>query len=102
MPHAAGRHRPIGWERLEAQRREQADRLRSGQAHRRLYGTAAYQRFRLAFLAEHPVCQDCGRAGASEVHHARKLREHLGDLVDGRTCLALCKPCHDVRTGRGE
>jgi 5-methylcytosine-specific restriction enzyme A len=61
--------------------------------------SAAWQRERLAYLHEHPLCEDCLEQGkteaATEVHHM--------DYVHKPHWLrALSMGCHSVRTRRGE
>lgn len=38
-------------------------------------------------------CEDCGRAGAMEVHHLQPLRAG-GDPYDLAGLIVLCRPCH--------
>lgn len=108
MAQAAGKHQPRGREFVKAQQQKIAEKARAKQTHRKLYGRACYQRFRLAFLAEHPLCADCKERRetperqATEVHHVRKLELHPEDLCDAEHCRALCKKHHDERTGKGE
>lgn len=56
------------------------------------------------FLAENPLCAECGRHGidaaATVVDH---IKPHKGDMVlfwDQSNWQSLCKPCHDSKTGR--
>ncbi|TXH46246.1 MAG: hypothetical protein E6Q97_29990 [Desulfurellales bacterium] len=55
-------------------------------------------------LRAYPLCADCANAGrvvvATEVHHRVALRN--GGTHDSDNLLSLCKPCHSVRTARGE
>jgi 5-methylcytosine-specific restriction protein A len=53
----------------------------------------------MGVLCERPFCEDCG-GFANEVHHIVKLRD--GGTHDPSNLLALCKPCHQKRTARGE
>ncbi len=80
----------------------EADR---GNSTERGYGSD-WQRLRLAFLQQHPLCQDCqavGRtAAASEVHHVQKVSAAPELRLDWDNLRALCKPCHNRRTARGE
>ena len=62
---------------------------------------ADWRRFRAAFLAEHPECEDC-RGVSRCVHHKIKLRERPDLRLEPSNCRALCKCCHDRRTQRGE
>jgi 5-methylcytosine-specific restriction protein A len=57
-----------------------------------------------AFLAEHPLCAECARRGAtalaSVVDH---IQPHRGDqdlFWDRSNWQPLCKPCHDRKTAR--
>ena len=67
-----------------------------------------WRAFRLAYLVEHPLCEDCKAIGritsATEVHHLiRRCDDPDGrHWFDPEQLVALCKPCHSVRTGRGE
>ncbi len=80
-----------------------ADRLR-GNAAERGYGS----RWRVArgrFLRKHPLCAECLRQGrlspATVVDH---IIPHRGDMKlfwDESNWQALCKDCHDQKTGSG-
>ena len=63
-----------------------------------------WRKVRAMFLRAHPLCQDCQAAGrvtmASEVHHLIKVRD--GGAHRDDNLVALCKPCHSARTGKGE
>ena len=39
---------------------------------------------------------------SNEIHHVQRLAEHPEAKYDERHLKALCKPCHQVRTARGE
>ena len=64
---------------------------------------AAWQACRAAYLAEHPLCEECERQGrvtlAEEVHHVEGF-VGLDDerRLDGNNLEALCKRCHRVKT----
>lgn len=81
--------------------RPRAPRPRVRHENKQVYDSQAWQRFRLAYLAEHPLCADCEHV-ATEVHHRRGLREHPEDAYDPEQCMSLCKSCHSKRTARGE
>ena len=65
-----------------------------------------WQRFRLYYLALHPLCKDCeaeGRVGAAtDVHHRKKLKDHPELKYEEENLMALCSEHHDQRTARGE
>lgn len=63
---------------------------------------AVWRRFRVWFVARHPVCEDCGRMPTKEVHHKQKLADHPELRCVESNCLGLCKRCHSIRTKRGE
>ena len=56
-----------------------------------------YSIVRLEYLDSHPVCEVCGQAHASEIHHqAGKVGERL---TDKKHFLAVCRQCHfDIET----
>lgn len=62
---------------------------------KRRYGSA-WQRIRKQYVAEHPLCEECRKAGrltpVQEVHHIRPLS--AGGTHDPDNLMALCKPCH--------
>lgn len=103
MPIRAPVHLPPGVTvATRARRRYDAER---GSASARGYDRR-WERFRAWVLATWPLCRDCEAAGrvtaSNEVHHIAKLRERPDLRLDPDNVLALCKPCHDTRTGRGE
>ena len=57
-------------------------------------------------LAMNPICEDCLTQGlatpAIDVHHVKKVSENPDLRLDLDNLRSLCKPCHSVRTGRGE
>lgn len=68
----------------------------------KLYCTRAWLDGRTAFLAIHPLCAECEKAGrltaACIVDH---IVPHQGDLAlfyDQDNWQPLCKPCHDRKT----
>jgi 5-methylcytosine-specific restriction protein A len=65
-----------------------------------------WQKLRLAKLRQDPLCADClenGRTtGAEEVHHRAKVADEPQLRLDMDNLMSLCKPCHSVRTARGE
>jgi 5-methylcytosine-specific restriction protein A len=65
-----------------------------------------WQRVRLGFLQDHPLCVDCGAKGivtvATDVHHVLKIADYPELRLDPRNLMALCHGCHAERTARGE
>lgn len=65
-----------------------------------------WEKARLTYLGDHPLCVDCERNGrttaATVVHH---LIAHKGDpdlFWDQDNWEASCTACHNKRTARGE
>ena len=63
-----------------------------------------WDRFRKAWMAKHPLCRKCGRAG-KVLDHIRPLhtiapweRITLKELLDVQNVQTLCRPCHDEKT----
>ena len=56
----------------------------------------AWKQVRKRYLAAHPLCEDCQKAGrvtpAAEVHHIQPLSK--GGTHDESNLRALCKPCY--------
>ena len=54
------------------------------------------------------ICEDCAASGKAfspqrvEWHHPIKAESRPDLMVDPSNCRWLCKPCHSVRTSRGE
>ncbi len=74
-------------------------------AWRRLYRAKKWKWTRMVVLREEPFCRDCEArnetTASSEVHHKqRPLCET--EFYRRDNLMALCKPCHAVRTARGE
>ena len=61
----------------------------------RRYGSA-WRHIRAAYIAAHPLCEECEKAGrltsAREVHHILPLSQ--GGDHRTENLMALCKPCH--------
>ena len=79
------------------------EQLRGSSAKRGYDGR--WRKFRLWFLADHPLCQDCGEdhpSAATEVHHVKKVREFPELQFFEDNCMALCHDCHSRWTLRGE
>ena len=72
-------------------------------ANERGYGYA-WQKARKAFLATHPLCEECKKRGlyvkATDIDH---IKAHRGDkklFWDKNNWVALCHSCHSKKTAR--
>ena len=65
-----------------------------------------WARCRAAFLALHPLCDDCRAQDlyttATEVHHVLKLADYPELKFESTNLMALCHTCHYARTINGE
>lgn len=82
----------------EARRYERYDRDPST---RKSYGRT-WKRIRDRYIHEHPLCEQCEKAGrmtpAQEVHHIKPLRD--GGTHDASNLMSLCTSCHSTITAR--
>jgi 5-methylcytosine-specific restriction protein A len=53
---------------------------------------AAWQQISADYLAEHPICQRCGRTQSALIHHVVSKRRGGND--DDTNLRALCRLCH--------
>lgn len=88
----------------ERQRKADVD-ARRGSASARGYG-ARWRAYRLAFIAEHPLCVQCAERGevsaTTDVDH---IIPHRGDerlFWDPANHQGLCHPCHSAKTSRAD
>lgn len=55
-----------------------------------------WQKLRELYLAKHPLCAECEKAGrftpATEVHHIKSFAD--GGSDHNSNLMGLCKPCH--------
>ena len=91
---------PVGQKYCEEHRKMHPEDSRSASA--RGYG----RRWKAskAFLASHPLCEECLKRGrytkATVVDHIVPHRDDPKLFWDRRNWRALCKRCHDKKTGR--
>ena len=88
----------------EAHQREADARYRKFErdpAINKRYGHA-WRKIRAAYVAEHPLCEDCEADGrltpVQEVHHIRPLSH--GGTHDASNLRSLCKPCHSRQSAK--
>jgi 5-methylcytosine-specific restriction enzyme A len=80
------------------------ERLRGQDEVNKLYHREPWTSFRLAFLAQNPICQklinglQCDRP-ATLVHHLRSPRNFPDGFVDPENVAALCVACHPPSEG---
>lgn len=99
------RHREAGLARQAEQERARQRAAPVSEFKReasRLYGTAAWQKMRLAQLAREPLCKACTARGhivpATVVDHVRRHGNDVNRFFDANNLQSLCKPCHDHKT----
>lgn len=99
MPNRPAIHRPAARPRTPP-RRERGTTSERGYDH-------DWQRLRAAYIAEHPLCEECERKGstvvADDVDHKRAFQGREDPLrLDWNNLRALCRTCHNQKTkGRG-
>lgn len=76
---------------------------RRGTRQERGYGVA-WQRLRVRYLSEHPLCVHCAAKGrmvaANEVDHLIDIAVRPDLRLDADNLQALCKRCHSRKTRR--
>jgi 5-methylcytosine-specific restriction enzyme A len=95
MPFQPPVHRPAGWQDRRARDREYA--IHRNKRALALMQSSAWRKARVAFLAQHPNCVDCG-ALATVVDH---IVPHRGDSTifwDRSRWQSLCSCCHGHKT----
>ena len=61
------------------------------------YLSPRWRRLRDWYIGQHPVCEMCGRAKATEVDHIRELKDG-GAAMSTSNLQALCHRCHMSKT----
>jgi 5-methylcytosine-specific restriction enzyme A len=89
----------------EKVRHREQGRTRHDKEINAFYSTTAWRKCRAAFLAEHPLCEDClikGRTTAATVADHQVEQKHDQSLAfDYENLRALCQSCHNRKTGLG-
>ena len=62
------------------------------------YNSTQWRKYRRAFLAEHPLCVQCGKI-AEVVDHIKPVRLG-GDFWQPLNHQAMCHSCHNSKSGR--
>jgi 5-methylcytosine-specific restriction protein A len=98
MPKKAQSYRPPHAKTM-AQRRREHDERRGSE--RQFYGSTKWRKFRAWFLSLHPLCAtpSCNKP-ATDVHHARRRRDHPEDTFNQDACVAYCHACHSRVTAK--
>ena len=73
------------------------DRGRRDAQWRGWYTGKRYRAARDAFMAEHPLCAQCG-APSSDLDHVKPHKGDLGLFWDTDNWQALCGKCHSAKT----
>lgn len=61
------------------------------------YLSPRWRRLRDWYIGQHPVCEMCGRARATEVDHIREIKDG-GAAMSTNNLQALCHRCHMGKT----
>ena len=77
----------------EARRRERMARKKTTP----FYLQSRWRKLRDWYIGQHPLCEMCGRAKATEVDHKRELRDG-GAAMSTSNLQALCHRCHMGKT----
>ena len=80
----------------DPRRRKQSERRETKQDRR--YWSGAWRKARAAYIAQHPVCVECGLL-ANVVDHIRPVRQG-GEFWDSSNWQSMCTPCHNRKSGR--
>ena len=82
------------------------NRTEEGHKRKRLYNTTAWRVARKGFIGVNPLCVACKAEGQYRLSNVvDHITPHRGDesiFWDEDNWQALCKRCHDIKTGRGE
>ena len=93
MPMSPKTHRPPGMPAPgeAATLYAQSDKAKEA---KRFYAGRRWRRLRRMVLAGKPLCEGCGKAVATEVHHIKDRLEHPELAYDCGNLQALDKECH--------
>lgn len=77
------------------------DRERQTHPNKSVYGSKRWELLRRKKLNLNPICEQCDRVLASEVHHRVDIQQG-GDVWAMANLESLCKPCHSRTTRRAQ
>ena len=76
----------------------------SRELRRKAYNSQAWRDLRLTYIMAHPMCEDCKRKPAVDIHHIKSFVVNneidWGLLLDDNNLKALCKECHSETHNR--
>ena len=75
--------------------RKQTDKRKLRQ---KAYNSTQWRKLRLKYLMEHPMCEECDRKPAEDIHHIKSfiVKDEIDWdlLLNEKNLQALCKDCH--------
>lgn len=89
------KHRASNYEKRRDQDRPERDSWYDRAAWKGPYGVRGYK------LRTNPICEDCMRKKATDVHHIDSSWKESGDwglFIDQNNLMSLCHECHSRRT----
>lgn len=60
------------------------------------YSSRAWRALRKLKLADTPVCEKCGLAGAVDAHHRKPVKTHPELALEFANLMSLCRSCHQI------
>lgn len=97
MPGRIGYHRPAGLPG-RGDDRKRYERRPPRREDKRFYASQRWRETRGAFLAAHPLCEQCAAGGrttpAAHVHHREGRKDRPDLALEWSNLQALCASCH--------
>lgn len=62
------------------------------------YASRVWRKLRKVKLLNNPICEECKKAYATEVHHLIPLEDNYDLRLSYDNLQSLCKPCHSIET----
>lgn len=60
----------------------------------KFYHSKEWKRLRAFYIQKKPVCEECGKNMAFEIHHKIPIKNDWDKRLDEKNLKALCKICH--------